>query len=286
MSAGAIVQLFYNPTSGSHSPRKLNALARSLEAAGATVIRAQSLDCTPAIALEATHVCIAGGDGTVRHVATALARCGRSLPAAILPAGTVNLLAREAGFSGHPEQLARRLLAKGSQRRHFGASLGDTMFFACASAGPESLAIARHSPRLKRVIGRLAYATAFCRLLVSWPRMRMRLTSEGRTYACEAVYVAKGRFFAGPWSFAPLASSNEALLHIVALERCRRRNFLGFCLDMLLGRDPAKRQGVTAFTCTALKLECDGAMPIQADGDVVAQLPVAITLDARPVLFL
>src|SRR5690606_4808452 len=66
-----VVQLFYNPASGSFRADRLLLLERALEAAGARVIRAIScVTADPlAIAPDASHVCIAGGDGTVRHVA-------------------------------------------------------------------------------------------------------------------------------------------------------------------------------------------------------------------------
>src|SRR3546814_17773104 len=95
-SAGEIVQLIYNPTAGRHCPKRLAALRLGFEAGGARVILSES---GPGLALaideDASHVCAIGGDGTVRHVALALARCGRALPLSIYPGGPVTLLPRE-----------------------------------------------------------------------------------------------------------------------------------------------------------------------------------------------
>jgi diacylglycerol kinase family enzyme len=103
--------------------------------------------------------------------------------------------------------------------------------------------------------------------------------------ACEAVYIAKGRFFAGAWSFAPEAAAEQAMFHVVALHRARRRDFARFIWAMLLGQDPGRLADATSFTCAALRLEGDTALPVQADGDIVAHLPVHVTLDPDGLTF-
>lgn len=280
----ALVQLFFNPASGSFAPGRIDALAAAFEAAGARVERTPSLAGPPAVLPDASHVCIAGGDGTVRHVAAALLAAGSRAPVAIYPAGTVNLLAREGAARGSPAAFARHLLHGDSLRLHYPVSVSDTLFLACASVGVDSLAVAGVSDRLKRLIGRSAYLAAFLRLLLAWPRHRLRLTADGREWACEAAFVAKSRYYAGPWSFAPRACGSDGLLHVVALERARRRDMLRFALALLRGRDPAAMDGVIAFACNDLAIDCDQPLPVQLDGDIAATLPVRLIVADRPLL--
>ena len=285
MTSAAVVQLFFNPASGSYSPRRLKALTHALEAAGAEVILTTSVDEVPSIAPDATHICIAAGDGTVRHVASALARCGRPLPIAIYPSGTVNLLAMEGAYSTNPATFADHLLKGDSIRHHHPVSIGEDYFFACAGAGPDSVTIARLSSRLKRLIGRLAYLAAFIGVLRDWPRPRIMLEANGKAVACEAFYVAKGRYFAGRWSFAPQARVSDGLLHVVALKSARRRDYAAFVWTMVRGGDPGRMTGVKSFTCTRLHASADSAVPFQSDGDVVGALPVTLTLGDTPLIF-
>jgi diacylglycerol kinase family enzyme len=272
------VQLFYNRTSGGHCPRRLAALRAGFEAQGASVLLSE---CGPAHPIEVgeavSHVCAVGGDGTVRHVALALARCGRRLPLSVYPAGTVNLVHRERLFPLDPAGHASRLLGESDKVFH-PAALNDTFFLACASVGPDSRAVAGVSLALKARIGRLAYAWALARLLLDWPRAPIRLAWDGGALVCEAFYVAKGRYFAGPWSFAPEADIGEPMLHVVALARARRRDFARFAIALWLGRRVDALPGVTAFTCTALQAEADEPLPIQADGDPAGVLPASISL--------
>jgi diacylglycerol kinase family enzyme len=274
-----IVQLFYNRTSGGHCPRRLAALRAGFEAKGARVLLSE---CGPAnpieVGEETSHVCAVGGDGTLRHVAAALARCGRRLPLSVYPAGTVNLVHRERLFPLDPAGHALRLLARDEGALLHPASLGDGFFLACASVGPDSRAVAEVSLALKARIGRLAYAAAFLRILLDWRRAPIRLAWQGGALDCEAFYVAKGRYFAGPWSFAPEASVAEPLLHVVALARARRRDFARFAFALWRGRRVDALPGVTAFTCTALEAQAEVPLPIQADGDAAGTLPASIKL--------
>jgi diacylglycerol kinase family enzyme len=274
-----IVQLFYNRTSGGHCPRRLAALKAGFEARGATVLLSE---CGPGrpieVGADSSHVCAVGGDGTLRHVALALAGCGRTIPLSVYPAGTVNLVHRERLFPLDPHGHAHRLLSEDEGALLHPASLNDTFFLACASVGPDSRAVAEVSLPLKARIGRLAYAVALGRILFDWRRAPIRLAWEGGELACEAFYVAKGRYFAGPWSFAPAASTSEPLLHVVALATARRRDFARFALALWLGRPVEALPGVTAFDCTALTAEAELPLPVQADGDPVGTLPANIAL--------
>ena len=280
-----MVQLFSNPRSGGHSARRIAALARAFERLGAEVLASETGDGIPRIAPRATHVCVAAGDGTVRHVAGAVARSGHPVPLSIYPVGTINLLAREAGHPTDPGQFAALVLGGASRRPHYPVAIGDGHFFASAGVGPDSLAVDRVSERLKRRIGRLAYGVAVVRLLAAWPRHRIALDADGRRLDCEAFYVAKGRYYAGPWSFAPGAAVGEPELHVVALITARRRDYARFVLRLALGRRPRAGRGVAILTCRALSARSQAPLPVQADGDIVAALPVTMTVSEVPVMF-
>lgn len=277
------VQLFYNRSAGGHCPRRLAALQAGLEARGAAVILSE---CGPGLEIEvggeASHVCAVGGDGTLRHVALALARCGRALPLSLYPAGTVNLVHRERPGPTDPESHAERLLGEEEGGRLHPATVNEGLFLACASVGPDSRAVAGVSLTLKARIGKLAYAVAFARLLLDWRRVPIRLAWDGGETICEAFYVAKGRYFAGPWSFAPEASVAEPSLHVVALKTARRRDFLRFTFALWRSRPVEALPGVTSLECTELRAEADEALPVQADGDPVGTLPVLIALHDTP----
>ena len=126
-----------------------------------------------AVAAGASLVFAAGGDGTVRACAEALA--GTGVPLAIVPLGTANLTARalgvpsqggravEAGFGGrdHAIDLGHLTLVEGA---------GGTWFAAMAGIGLDAAVVAAAGERLKRRLGWAAYAAAGVRRLALPPR--------------------------------------------------------------------------------------------------------------------
>jgi diacylglycerol kinase family enzyme len=280
-----VVQLFSNPHAGRHSRRKVAALAEALRAHGATVLLSESANGPPQIADDATHVCVAGGDGTVRHVADAVLRAARPVAMSIYPTGTINLLAREAGYPREPGEFAALVLTGAARRQHYPVAMDEGHFFACAGVGPDSLAVAQVSGPLKRTIGRFAYVAAGAKLLLAWQRHAIELRAGERKVRCEAFYVAKGRYYAGGWSFAKQARVDDPVLHVVALRRARRRDYLRFVAALATGRNVSQLPNVEAFTCTSLRVSSDGPLPIQADGDIVGSLPVTFAIRETPLAF-
>ena len=283
--SGAVIQLFSNPRSGNYSPRRIAALIMAFQNRGARVLHCETGYGTPKIEPSATNICIAAGDGTVRHVADAVLQTGYPISLSIYPIGTINLLAREAGHSYDPKSFADLVLSGRSRRLHYPVEINDSHFFACASVGPDSFAVAHVSTSLKKKIGRVAYVVAMLALVRKWPRHRIVLNANGCEIRCEAFYVAKGRYYGGPWSFANGAEVGRSVLHIVALPTARRRDYARFLLGLALGSQRLFRPAFEVFTCKTLTAKSDKALPIQADGDIVGKLPTTMAVSGVPVIF-
>jgi diacylglycerol kinase family enzyme len=226
-------------------------------------------------------VVVVGGDGTVRHAVAAIQAGGRAVPLVPYPGGTVNLMQLEIRQTTDIAQFVAHATGDTPPRTHYSATINDTVFLGCASIGPDSESVARLADGLKRVIGRLAYLVAFAGVLIRWPRHSLRLTVDGSPMECEAFYLAKGRCFAGPWSFAPLARMDEESLWLVTFAELRRWIFLRFALAMLLGRPVDAIPGIRSRRCRRLAVQSDRPLPIQGDGDIVTMTPAEIRVD-RP----
>lgn len=279
------IHLIHNPTSSSHDSHRLKALEAAFTAAGAEVVQGISSPLQACrIDDRADRVVVVGGDGTVRHVVAAIRASARTLPLAIYPGGLVNLLHRELQSPTEPAAFAEMALAGQTVHPAFAAMSGAGDFLACASVGPDSHAVAALSETLKRRIGRFAYVFAFLGVLWRWPRPRLQLRVDGEPWTAEAVFIAKGRYYAGPWSFAPDARVESPLLHVVALPRLTRGVFLRFALALLLGRAPPASICRSA-SCREITIETapgSPAVPLQADGDLQGSTPVRIALDTEP----
>jgi diacylglycerol kinase family enzyme len=274
------LQLVFNPESGSYRAATVERLREAFIQRGASVHLSEcSAKSSLVIAADVDQVCVVGGDGTIRHTVLAIRASGRDLPLCAFPGGTVNLLQREWGYPTTPEAFVAAVLATSATNANYAATINDSIFLACASVGPDSAAVAALSLPLKRIIGRLAYVVAFLKIMWLWPRQSISLLANEKAIRCEAFYVAKGRYFAGPWSFAREARLAEPNLHVVAIHQLSRWIFLRFIFLLLLGQRLDGRAGFSCFSCHCLQADSTDSAAVQADGDIITHLPVRITLD-------
>ena len=280
------VQLITNPDAGSYRAAKIEALHRAFSRQGAKVTLTHSGPGRDAqIAEDADLIVVAGGDGTLRHVAIAALASRKTIPIACFPMGTVNLLHLEQGGPASPDDFAKAALGRPQEHLHVPATINGHMFLACASIGPDSRAVANVSLWLKSRVGRYAYGIAMMGMLPRWKRSQLTLIIDGQEHRCEAVYIAKGAYFAGPYSFAPDARRTVPTLHVVALKSASRRNFMRFVLALVRGRSLHEDRNILAFECSTLDVHGDADCPVQADGDVIATVPVQVEVSDQRLSF-
>ena len=281
------VQLISNPDAGSYRAAKIEALHHAFSRQGAKVTLTHSGPGRDAqIAEDADLIVVAGGDGTLRHVAIAALARRKTIPIACFPMGTVNLLHLEQGGPASPEAFAKAVMACPQEQSHVPASINGHVFLACASIGPDSRAVANVSLWLKSRIGRYAYGMAMMAMLPRWQRSQLTLIIDGKKHRCEAVYIAKGAYFAGPYSFAPDARRTMPMLHVIALKSASRLDFIRFVLALVRGRSITDSANILSFECTAFDVHGDADCPVQADGDVIATVPARIEISDQRLSFL
>ncbi len=278
------VQIATNPDAGNYNAKTIKKLRQAFEQEGATtsltfVGPGKQLLIEEGIAF----LCVAGGDGTIRHAAAAIRASGWPVRLAPYPLGTVNLFQRDTGYPKEMTAFARLALSGTASENHHPATANGATFLGCASVGPDAHAVAGVSTRLKSAVGRGAYGVAMLKLLLRWPRPSLTMTADGKRHLVEAVYIANGAHFAGPWSFAPNADRRQEKLHIVALKNASRRKFWRFMRNTMRGRPLDDRDNLVCFTCTALSIEGDDAWPIQLDGDDGGALPVSISVENQTI---
>lgn len=272
------IALAYNPATSTSRLARIAALGEVLESNGHTLSWHNSLsfDCA-GDAPEADLVCVCGGDGTAAMVVAAQADRSALPPLAVFPCGTINLLARELGYSKDPNAFAARIGNGSPLRSNPLALAAGRPFLACASIGADALAVAGLSEPLKARIGRLAYVVALARHLWSWPRPRMTVTADGAQFAAEALFVLRGSFYAGPWMLDRRARLGSEDMHVLALPRARRRDLMALALYAMGG---ARRLPRGWMLMPAREVTVSGAAtsPVQADGDIIGALPVSFTM--------
>jgi diacylglycerol kinase (ATP) len=275
------VLIIVNPASGRlrRSCRPLDRVVAALERRGCTVVvrrTGPAVGDAERLAREAEAdfdiIVAAGGDGTVNAVVNGIAGAPRAF--AVLPLGTANVLAREIGLSRDPEQLAE-LIATGKARPIWPGRVGDRLFVTTASSGFDAETVATVNPGLKRYLGRFAFAWAIVTCLWRYRACEIRVRADGAEHRAAMVIAAKGRLYAGSHVIAPRASIAEPMLDLVLLQRSGRLAVVRYLAALLLGGVP-RRRDIAFLRCRSAFLSAAEPLPVQADGEIVARLPVSL----------
>jgi len=285
------ILIIVNPAAGRarSSERRLGRFVAALERQGCTVVLRRAGPSPGQVERLAGQaepgfdaIVAAGGDGTISAVVNGLG--GRAVPFGVLPLGSANVLAREIRLPRAPEALAS-LIATGPVSPIWPGRVGERAFVMMASAGFDSEIVAALSPELKRRVGRLAFAWGFLVRLWHCPACELTVRADGVEYRAAAVVAAKGRHYAGPFVVAPGADLAEPVLELVLLDRRGRWAILRYATALFLGRVP-RLGDIAIVRARQASVAGNRALPVQADGEIVGELPITLAVADRPLLLI
>ena len=279
------VLILVNPAAGRARSGRVGRVAAALERRGVavTIRTGEPPQGVEQLAREAEPefdaLVAAGGDGTVAAAVNGIAAAPR--PLAILPLGTANVLARGLGLPRRAAALAE-IIATAPARDFWPGRIGDRLFVAMASSGFDAAVVAAVDARLKRRVGRLAYAAAMLSCLRRYREPELRVATAEGEFRGAAVIAARCRCYAGGFTIAPEAELAVPLLHLSVIAGGGRRAVLRSLAALVCGRLP-DAGFVTRVTTGAATLSGPAGVPVEADGDAAGSLPVRLGLAPRPV---
>lgn len=225
----------------------------------------------------------AGGDGTVREVASGLlaARAPETV-LGVLPVGTGNDFATQLGMA-EPESAWKALVGGRVRRldvievRHgpgAAATVDHALLFAATGFAVEVLR--RTSPRVKRLFGRrLSYSVGFFRALLGFRAPTMTIEAEGKAWTGPVFHVGAGNAEwagGGAMRLSPGARMDDGQLELCRIEALARIEVLR-CFPLLLRGTFPRHPKVRYFKGRELSVVSEPARPLALDGDVMGQTP-------------
>ncbi len=280
--------VIYNPTAGGSRRQRFEAVLAALADLGCPMdvrptsgpgdAAALARDADPAAY---DLVVAAGGDGTINEVVNGLMGLNHvAPPLAVLPLGTANVLAAELGLDLVPAHIAR-VIARGPVRS---VSLGRAsapdgegrVFSLMAGAGFDARVVAGIDLRVKRLLGKGAYVLQGLYQMSLRKPPPLSVTVDGRAYEAASVVVSNARFYGGRYLLAPEARLEDPLLHVCLFRYGDTRSILRYALALQHGR-LRQDDRFRIVTGRDIRIEGDPGAPLQADGDIIAHLPVRIS---------
>jgi YegS/Rv2252/BmrU family lipid kinase len=259
-----------------------------LEAA-AGILRAVGWDVTISITEKAGHatgvaraaaaqlfdvVVANGGDGTVNEVANGLA--GSQTALAVLPGGTANVWAKEAGVPKDPAKAMRLVLDGERLRADLGVANG-RYFLLMAGAGLDAAIIPRVSASWKRRVGALAYIAAGVTTAVRTRPWQVTMLLDDGTLETPLYWMLAGntRNYGGLLNLTREAKADDGLLDLVLMKR-GGLHLVADGIRALLGRHE-RSPNVLYRRIRELTIETPD-VPVQLDGDRCLDSPLHVTV--------
>ncbi len=284
------VAVLANPTAGRGRHRAL--LPRVLDrlAAGGRPVRVLAADtpeqaevaCHAALADGASGLVAVGGDGTVHLVLQAVA--GTPVPFGVVPAGTGNDFALDAGFPTDPLAAADVIAAAlrdGRSRavdlaRVTGADGGHRWYGAVLAAGFDAI-VNEWANRMRWPRGPRRYDLAILAELARLRPRRYTLTLDGERIEVDAVLVAvgNGASYGGGMRICPAADLTDGLLDVVVGGRFNRRTLIRIKPRIYPGTH-VTHPLVHTYRARTVTVAAEG-ITSYADGERCRDLPVTVT---------
>lgn len=223
---------------------------------------------------------VAGGDGTLRLAAGAIAHSGTALAA--LPGGTINVWCKEVQI---PRSFRDAIDAHVSGQTLV-MDLGDAdgePFMLMAGIGWDAAITGSVNRRLKRLTGPGAYALRGLLKLPSLKTAEMTWADDaGRhVHDCGLIVVSNTRLYGGVVRFSSQAIANDGLLDLCALVPGGLGHGTRLLGRLALGKLANDRAAMTSRT-SSIQVETPG-LPVQLDGDAAGETPLTVRLQPSAV---
>jgi len=252
-----------------------------------------------AVTAGAGLVFAAGGDGTVRACAEALA--GTAVPLAIVPLGTANLAARalgvparagqaiDAGFDGRDRRIDLGRLTRGDEARKgrtartgveaggaarvagTGIEAGGTVFAAMAGIGLDAAVVGAAWRPAKRRLGWVAYAVAGVTQL-GWPAADFTLRlddGEPLRRRARCVVAANAGLLPGGFTLLPGARLDDGRLDVGILAPSGAWDWMRVA-GRVLARSQSADRPLERGQARRVLISAQADLPRQIDGEIAA----------------
>lgn len=229
----------------------------------------EATDLAKRFALDGEPVVVAaGGDGTLNAVISGLA--GSRTALGVMPAGTMNVFARELGIPSNSLVKALEVIDKGLIREIDLFSANDAPFVQMAGVGFDAMVIEETKWETKKLLGPLAYLLSAVKVLGEKPPMMEVITNDGRREKGVAVLCGNGSLYGGQFKLFRNASNLDSMLDVIVFKESGYR----LVIDALHGIAQGGidlAASTTYFQTEEFTVKSDRSVPVEIDGELLGR---------------
>jgi diacylglycerol kinase (ATP) len=277
------IVVILNPTAG--SPETLRDWQERVEsiARGSPIRVTSRAGETEALARRAVEegfarIVAAGGDGTVNHVANALA--GSKAALGLLPLGTVNVFAMELGLPLHNLDLCWDIIEGSNVRPVDLPSANGKYFVQLAGVGLDAQVVKETSLAFKRSFGPLSYLISAAQIAARQPPKLFIKSENAPVDEGSFVLIGNGRFYGGPFPFFKHAVIDDGLFDVVVFKRLGYLEIIKYLQDVVFSSD-IRVPEIEYFQTRCLRLTSEQDVPLELDGELAGNCPVDFQIQKK-----
>ncbi|MFK7851689.1 MAG: diacylglycerol kinase family protein [Akkermansiaceae bacterium] len=213
-------------------------------------------------------VIAAGGDGTLNAVVSGLA--GSETALGVMPAGTMNVFARELGIPANSLPKAFEVIEAGLIREVDLFSANDAPFVQMAGIGFDAMVIEETKWESKKMLGPLAYLLAAVKVLGEKPPSMEIVTSEGRKEKGVAVLCGNGSLYGGQFKLFHKADNLDSMLDVIVFKEAGYKLVLDSLHGIALGGIDLSASA-SYFQSNSITVKSDRPVPVEIDGELLGR---------------
>lgn len=220
-----------------------------------------------------------GGDGTINEALNGLD--GSTVPLGIIPFGTANDFARQAGIPDDADH-AMDVVLRRAPRLIDTADLNGRRFLNVSTGGVGAEATAETPAEAKEQLGPLAYAITGVRKLADLEPRRARITAPGIDLEVEFLLfaVGNGRVTGGGTRITPRALVTDGLLDVCIIPPMAKGDFAKMLLRIKKG-EHVDGEHVRYLQVPEVTIAADAPVTVNVDGETLEAATLTYRVRAK-----
>ena len=269
--------IIFNPKAGSSKLAKLNKIIAELNKNNTVTLFETTAagDATNIARTESANFDIlvaAGGDGTINEVVNGI---NPNTPLAIIPMGTANIVAIEAGISNNSKAICAAI-KQGKTKRAYVSTINNKKFILMAGIGYDAKVVNNINPKLKKVFGKLIFALEGLKQFFKLKEFNITITSNNQTHHANWVLITNAKYYAGPHSITKRTNIFNENLVCYLFQDLNKLSFLYNLFLIIFFGDLSKSKKIKTIQSNSFDINSDNKTPIQCDGEPFGHLPATI----------
>lgn len=231
-----------------------------------------------AVRMGVRAVVAVGGDGTLNEVGNGLVKT--DVPLGYIPAGSGNDFATAQGIPKDPLQALDRVLKHVPRRVDTGDFGGRVMVSSIGVGFDGQVAKTINESKWKQRLGKGSYAVGVLKELHRFQPARVTMEVDGKVLQEEGVWliaIANISCYGGGMKICPEAKNDDGLLDICLVRGVSRWKLLSLFPLVFSGKH-VDYPYVVMLRGSEIKVSTDRPLVVHADGEIVGETPVSVSV--------